>query len=129
MTIGARTPVWLIVLQVFCFGFFASLQYTSMNTLVYADVADAETSSASTITSTMQQMSISFGVATASLATALFVADRFHASPAEMIHGIHKAFLLLGGMTVFSAVIFSGLKREDGQVVSLHKSIEPHGAE
>jgi hypothetical protein len=33
-TIGAGTPVWLIVAQVFVFGFFTSLQYTSMNTLV-----------------------------------------------------------------------------------------------
>ena len=38
-TIGPGTPVWLIVLQAFCFGFFSSLQYTSMNTLVYADVS------------------------------------------------------------------------------------------
>ncbi len=29
--IGAATPVWLIVTQVFCFGFFSSLQFTSMN--------------------------------------------------------------------------------------------------
>ena len=34
-----------------------------MNTLVYADVTDEQTSSASTIASTVQQMSISFGVA------------------------------------------------------------------
>jgi EmrB/QacA subfamily drug resistance transporter len=62
-TIGVGTPVWLIVTQAFCFGFFTSLQYTSMNTLVYADVSVDQTSSASTIASTMQQMSISFGVA------------------------------------------------------------------
>jgi hypothetical protein len=67
-TIGARTPVWLIVIQAFSFGFFTSLQYTSMNTLVYADIDAEQTSSASTIASTMQQMSISFGVACASLA-------------------------------------------------------------
>jgi len=69
-TIGVGTPVWLMVAQTFCFGFFSSLQYTSMNTLVYADVTEAETSSASSIAATMQQMAISFGVATASLATA-----------------------------------------------------------
>jgi len=33
-TIGLGTPLWLIVLQAFSFGFFSSLQYTSMNTLV-----------------------------------------------------------------------------------------------
>ena len=70
-TIGAGTPVWLIVAQAFVFGFFSSLQFTSMNTLVYADITEEQASSASTIASTMQQMSISFGIAIASLATAL----------------------------------------------------------
>jgi MFS family permease len=76
-TIGADTPVWLIVAETFCFGFFSSLQYTSMNTLVYADITGEQTSSASSLASTMQQLSISFGVATASLVIALFIPDRF----------------------------------------------------
>jgi EmrB/QacA subfamily drug resistance transporter len=126
-TIGVGTPVWLIVLQAFCYGFFTSLQYTSMNTLVYADITDEATSSASTIASTMQQMSISFGVATASLATAFFIPDRFHSSAPEMIHGIHKAFLVLGGLTVLSSVIFSELKSGDGDTVSQHKVLEHPG--
>ncbi len=123
-TIGPGTPVWLIVIQAFCFGFFTSLQYTSMNTLVYADVTEEETSSASTIASTMQQMSISFGVASASLATAFFIPDRFHSSSPEMIHGIHLAFLVLGGLTVLSTLIFSELKSGDGDSVSQHKVVQ-----
>jgi MFS family permease len=125
-TIGLDTPIWLIVIQTFCFGFFTSLQYTSMNTLVYADVSDQQTSSASTIASTMQQMAISFGVATASLATAFFIPNRFQSSPAEMIQGIHKAFLVLGGLTIFSTLIFSDLRAGDGDNVSQHH-IEHHG--
>jgi MFS family permease len=124
-TIGADTPVWLIVAQLFCFGFFTSLQYTSMNTLVYADVTEAQTSSASTISSTAQQMSISFGVASASLVTAMFIPDRFHADAAQMIHGIHRAFLVLGGLTILSAIVFVGLKRDDGEAVSRHKIVLP----
>jgi EmrB/QacA subfamily drug resistance transporter len=120
-TIGVGTPVWLIVTQVFAFGFFTSLQYTSMNTLVFADVSEEQASSASTIASTMQQMSISFGVATASLATAFFIPDRFHTNAPEMIRGIHYAFLVLGGLTVLSAIVFRELKKEDGDTVSLHK--------
>ena len=123
-TIGEGTPVWLIVLQVFSFGFFTSLQYTSMNTLVYADVTAEQTSSASTIASTMQQMSISFGVATASLATAFFVPDRFHSNPAEMIVGIHHAFIVLGILTVLSTIIFRDLKSNDGDSVSQHKTLQ-----
>jgi MFS family permease len=120
-TIGVGTPVWLVVAQAFAFGFFTSLQYTSMNTLVFADVSEEQASSASTIASTMQQMSISFGVATASLATAFFIPDRFHTNAPEMVHGIHRAFLVLGGLTVLSAIVFRELKREDGDTVSLHK--------
>src|SRR6201995_4844849 len=48
-TIGLHTPVWVIVLQAFCYGMFSSLQYTSMNTLTYADIGDDQTSSASSI--------------------------------------------------------------------------------
>jgi hypothetical protein len=69
-------------------------------------------------------MAISFGVATASLATAFFI-PRLHASAPEMIHGIHEAFLVLGGWTVLSAVIFCELKDDDGETVSQHKVL-PH---
>ncbi len=122
-TIGPGTPVWLIALQAFCYGFFTSLQYTSMNTLVYADVTGDETSPASTIASTLQQMSISFGVATASLVTAIFIPDRFHSSGPQMIHGIHEAFLVLGALTVLSTLIFRELKSGDGDNVSQHNMV------
>src|SRR3984885_9143430 len=55
-TIGLGTPVWVIVLQAFLYGSFTSLQYTSMNTLVFADISEKDASSASSIASTMQQM-------------------------------------------------------------------------
>jgi EmrB/QacA subfamily drug resistance transporter len=120
-TIGPATPAWVIVVQAFTFGFFSSLQYTSMNTLVYADVSESQTSMASTIASTMQQMSMSFGVAVASLATALFISDRHRADAPQLIHGIHEAFWVLGGLTVLSAGVFVELKKADGDNVSQHK--------
>jgi EmrB/QacA subfamily drug resistance transporter len=126
-TIGAGTPIWLIVVQLFIYGFATSLQYTSMNTLVYADVTEKEASSASTIASTAQQMSISFGVAVASLATVFFVPSRQHTSAPEMIRGIHEAFLVLGGWTMLSAIIFRELKSDDGDAVSQHKVLPTVG--
>jgi EmrB/QacA subfamily drug resistance transporter len=125
-TIGLRTPVWAIVLQAFLYGAFTSLQYTSMNTLVYADIAEKDTSSASSIASTMQQMSISFGVAAAGLATAFFVPSTLSA-PAEMIQGIHKALIALGILTIVSTIVFYGLKSGDGDDVSQHKVLHPGG--
>jgi hypothetical protein len=117
-TIGKGTPVWLIVAQVFCYGFFTSLQYTSMNTLVYADVTEEQASAASSIASTMQQMSMSFGVACASLVTAFFLPDRFRSDAPQFISGLHNAFFVLGGMTILSTIVFRELKKGDGSSVS-----------
>jgi EmrB/QacA subfamily drug resistance transporter len=119
-TIGSGTPVALIVVLALLFGAAASLQYTSMNTLGYADIAEPDASMASTIASTMQQMSLSFGVAAASLATAIFIPDRFRSHPGELLHGIHRALLVLGAMTVVSALVFRELKPGDGDNVSQH---------
>jgi EmrB/QacA subfamily drug resistance transporter len=120
-TIGPGTSLAVIGLQALAFGFLSSLQFTSMNTLVYADVSEADASMASTIASTMQQMSMSFGVAAASLVTAVFIPDRFRSEPGQITHGIHLAFLVLGSLTVVSAAIFRELRTEDGDSVSQHK--------
>jgi len=125
-TIGLTTPVWLIVLQAFFYGAFTSLQYTSMNTLVYADITEKETSAASSIASTFQQMSISFGVAAAGLTTALFVPST-RTNPAQMIHGIHEALTALGILTIVSTVVFRSLRSGDGDDVSEHKALHPGG--
>jgi predicted MFS family arabinose efflux permease len=125
-TIGRRTPVWAIVLLALFYGAFTSLQYTSMNTLVFADIAEEDASGASSIASTAQQMSISFGVAVAGLATAFFVPS-MHSDPAEMIHGIHKALIALGILTILSTIVFRSLRSGDGDDVSLHKVLHPGG--
>jgi EmrB/QacA subfamily drug resistance transporter len=126
-TIGASTPVWIIVLLAFVYGAFTSLQYTSMNTLVYADTTEEQSSAASSIASTMQQMSISFGVAAAGLATAFFVPSNGQSAPTEMINGIHKALVGLGAMTIVSTIVFRSLKRGDGDAVSHGKIFHPGG--
>src|SRR5271156_1032138 len=122
-TIGAKTPVWLIVGEVFCYGFFTSLQYTGMTTLVFADVDEQQASAASSISSTMQQMSISFGVAAASLVTAFFVPDRHTSNSVHFVLGVHRAFLVLGGMTLLSTIVFRELRRGDGDAVSQRKQV------
>jgi len=116
--IGKTTPVWLIIVEVFFYGFCTSLQYTSMNTLVYADICEQDASSASSIASTMQQMAISFGVASASLVTAFFIPDRHTSNGDQFIHGVHRAFFVLGAMTILSTIVFWELKSGDGDSVS-----------
>jgi EmrB/QacA subfamily drug resistance transporter len=126
-TISLTTPVWLIVAMAFAYGFLTSMQYTSMNTLAYADVGEHEASGASTIASTVQQLAVSFGIATASLAAALFIPDRLHATAPQMIHGVHLALLCLAALTIASTIVFARLRAEDGSAVSRHKPAEPTG--
>jgi MFS family permease len=122
-TIGLRTPLWVIVLLALLYGAFSTLQYTSMNTLVYADVVEEDTSAASTIFATMQQMAISFGVAIAGLATAFFLPKHTWLAPVVFIHGIHEAFVALGILTVVSTVVFRSLHRRDGLSISRQKMV------
>jgi EmrB/QacA subfamily drug resistance transporter len=126
-TINPETPVWLIVVMAFIYGFLTSLQYTSMNTLAYADVGEHEASGASTIASTVQQLAVSFGIATASLAAALFIPDRLQATAPQMIHGVHLALLCLAVLTIASTIVFVRLKPQDGAAVSRHKAEVPTG--
>jgi EmrB/QacA subfamily drug resistance transporter len=120
-SIGVGSAVWSIVTLAFVYGFLTSLQYTSMNTLAYADVGTRDASSASTLASTVQQMAVSFGVAAASLAAAFFIPDRLHTTAFEMIHGVHRALWMLGALTIVSTVVFTDLKSGDGDAISLHK--------
>jgi EmrB/QacA subfamily drug resistance transporter len=125
--IDIGTPAWLVAILAFVYGFFTSTQYTSMNTLAYADVNQEQAAGASTIASTVQQMAVSFGVASASFAAALFIPDHTRASAPQMIHGIHLALRLLGAWTIVSTIVFSELRSNDGEAVSAHKAEIPAG--
>jgi EmrB/QacA subfamily drug resistance transporter len=118
MTVVPGTPVALIVLLAFVMGFVSSMQFTAMNTLVFADLSDTETSPGSSISSTVQQMSMSFGVAVASLLAALYLGGEHRPGPAGMIAGIHWTFLTLGLMTVATSLMFRRLKPTDGSAMA-----------
>jgi EmrB/QacA subfamily drug resistance transporter len=123
--IGLHTAVWKIVALAFLYGAGTSLQYTSMNTLVYADVGEPQTSNASSIASTIQQMSMSFGIAIAGLTTAFFIPPNAGSNALQMIHGVHNSFMVLGAFTILSTAIFSNLRREDGRSVSQQRVVHP----
>ena len=61
----AQTPHWLIFAVFVAAGFLRSLQFTSVNSLAYADVPETEISRASTLSNVAQQLSLSLGVAVA----------------------------------------------------------------
>ena len=129
-TISSTTPVWLIVTQAFVYGFVTSLQFTSINTLQFADLEAERTSMGSSIASVFQQLALSFGVAIASLATALFIGANplVQTEPTVMTSAIRRAFLVVGSLTIVSTILFRELKPGDGSNVSSHRNPEPSEA-
>jgi EmrB/QacA subfamily drug resistance transporter len=119
--INRGAPVIAIIAISLAQGFFASLQFTSMNSLVYADIDDREASKAGSIASTGQQLALSFGVATGSLLTAWFLGPVDQTVPSQTIPALHKAFLFLGATTLVSSLTFIGLKADDGNNISGHE--------
>jgi len=126
--IGPGSPVWAILTLGFCQGFFMSLQFTSMNSLTYADVKDVDASKASSIASTGQQMSLSFGVASASLVAGWFLRGLHQGNPAEMVPALHKAFVTMGLLTMASSATFWGLRSNDGNNVSNRTTVPDDAA-
>ena len=112
------TPMALIVIFGLMQGFFNSLQFSSMNTLAYADVEQGDTSMASTISSSFQQLSMSFGLATGSLVTAWFLGDVPQTNRIMVTSALHSAFVTLSVVTILSSLAFWGLRREDGESIS-----------
>jgi EmrB/QacA subfamily drug resistance transporter len=116
--ISSSTPIIVIVLLGLAQGFLNSLQFSSMNAMAYADIGESDSSMASTIASSMQQMSLSFGLACGSLVTAWYLNDLPQTNPVAVTSALHHAFLTMGGMTLLSSLSFWSLRATDGENVS-----------
>jgi hypothetical protein len=99
-----------------------SLQLTSMNSLIYADIENEETSKASSIASTGQQLSLSFAVAFASLIAAWFLRGLDQTKPDQVIPALHHAFIAMGLFTMATSFIYWRLHLNDGNNVSNRKA-------
>jgi MFS family permease len=115
----SSTPIVLIVFLGLAQGFFNSLQFSSMNSMAYADIKTEDSSMASTIASSMQQMSMSFGLACGSLVTAWYLRDLPQSNQIAVTSALHYAFLTLGGLTMLSSLSFWTLRNNDGDSVSM----------
>lgn len=116
--VGPGTPLWCILPLSFVQGLFSALQFTSLNTLVYADTSDRDASMANSIALTAQMMSWSFGVAVASLFTAAYLQGAPQSDHAAFLSALHKAFLTIGALTILSSLTFWRLRHDDGNTVS-----------
>lgn len=120
--VSAGTPLIAIVGIGLMQGFCNSMQFSSMNTLAYADIEQKDSSMASTLSSSFQQLSMSFGLACGSIVTAWFLGRVPQTNQVMVANAIHHAFLTLSVVTMISAVLFARLRREDGESISKGKA-------
>jgi EmrB/QacA subfamily drug resistance transporter len=116
--VGPETPLALIVVFGLMQGFFNSMQFSSMNSLAFADIDDKDSSMASTISSSFQQLSMSFGLAIGSLVAGWYLGNVPQTDRVLVTNALHHAFLTLSVITVMSSVTFWRLRRDDGQSIS-----------
>jgi EmrB/QacA subfamily drug resistance transporter len=108
----AGTPVMLMIALLAIGGFFRSLQFTSINTIAYADLDRERMSRATSLISVAQQLSISSGVAVGALIVDLVSQYRAHATLTAEDFSI--AFYGVALIAASAAIIFARLPRDAG---------------
>ncbi|NMM25790.1 MAG: DHA2 family efflux MFS transporter permease subunit [Glaciimonas sp.] len=122
--VNSSSQIALIVLLGLAQGLFNSLQFSSINSMAYADIDGPDSSMASTIASSLQQMSMSFGLACGSLITGWYLAGLPQTDQLAVTQALHYTFLTLGGLTVLSSLTFWALRPADGESISRAHLIE-----
>lgn len=105
--LSPASPTWLIASYVGVYGAIMSIQYTSMNTLAYVDLDVRYASQASSMASTAQYLSMSFGIAMASLLMAGLLDNR---DAGAYVHAFRWSVVILGMITLAASWIFSRLR-------------------
>ena len=115
------TPLALIVALGLTQGLLNSLQFSSINGMAYADIESSESSMATSIASTMQQLSLSFGLACGSLIAGWYLGGVAQTQQVAVTSALHHTFVTIGILTVVSSLSFWTLRQGDGDSVSRGK--------
>jgi EmrB/QacA subfamily drug resistance transporter len=108
----ATTPVAMMMFLLLVGGFFRSLQFTSINTIAYADVEPNRVSRATALVSVAQQLAVSSGVALGAMSVELTVYLR-GGGPLQAAD-FPPAFLVVSAISALSVLIFLSLQNEAG---------------
>lgn len=112
------TPQAVMVVILFVAGLSRSMQFTALNTIGFADIAPAQRSSASTLSSMLQQVSMLLGVAIA--AAILNLSSLLRAGTGTPLTDFRWAFLVVGAVGVAASLRFLALPPDAGAEVSRH---------
>ncbi len=104
-------------------GFFRSLQFTSFNTLAFAEVSEDRMGDATAFNSVVGQVAMALGVAFAALLLTVLPAEGLPLDEEDF----SIAFLLVGMAMAFSALMFGRLSADAGSRLSRHRTASAPG--
>jgi amino acid transporter len=115
------TPYAVIAGVLLIGGFFRALQFSSVNSLAFADLDSRQMSQATSITSVAQQLAIATGVAVAAL---VLDATRFARGDTALLPAdFAPAFVIVGVIAVCSAFLFIGLPKDAGSALTAREKL------
>lgn len=110
------TPLALTALILFGYGLTRSLQFTTLGTLAYADVNDAEKAPASTLFSVAHQMTIGMGIAFAAVSLRASASlTHANAGGAFAIQDFRWAFAIAALLVLISLLGYVRLPKDSGR--------------
>ena len=115
------TPHAIMLSVLLVGGCFRSLQFTGINALSYSDVSNREMSSATSLSSVAQQLSLSMGVTIG--AFALEAANTFNGGKTLAAGDFWPAFVIVGLISASSALWMAQLAPDAGAEVSGHSPV------
>ena len=106
--------IWILLLT--GIGAINSLQFTAMNTIVLSDLRENLTSSGNSLLTVNQQLSLSFGIAVSVAILRILNTSSWLTNNGVNPHNAFRlTFIILGFLTILSALIFSRLHPKDGE--------------
>jgi len=109
-------PFWAMIAILLSGGFFRSLQFTSINTIAYAEIDPPRMSRATALTAAAQQLSLSTGVAVGALVVEITL--RLKHAPAMSAADFPPAFLAISVLAASAALVFMQLSPTAGEELS-----------
>ena len=111
-----HTPHWVLLAVVLLGGFFPALQFTSLNSIAYADIPSRDVGRATSLASVVQQLSLGLGVTIAGLA--LELSHNVQGHPTIVPSDFWPAFLVIGLFPLASTLMTRRLARDAGDALA-----------
>ena len=125
-TFAPGMPFWLMIAILLSGGFFRSLQFTSINTIAYAEIEAPMMSRATTMVSVAQQLALSTGVAVGALVVQITLAVKGGTTMGAS--DFPPAFLIVSLLSVSAIALFYQLPLDAGAELSGRKAAKAEAA-